>query len=187
MMTNVATLLGLLTLAGGANGRLVGGNRPSARAPDDLLEIVAPAALGASHKLSGYGPEKAVDGNEKTFWLVPGGQRMEMMSHDKWLTLDLGCSRKPRALSLLGIVDSFGAARVMLDFGDSPEGPWQRAGRFRAFGSPMRWQRVELDESVPTTRYLRLYVRREGHATFQHRVHGVLVHCVRPDEPKKRR
>ena len=159
------------------SSRALAGAAPIRKSRDDRLDIVAPAAIDASHKLKGYGPERAVDGDERTFWLVPGGQRMEMMSRDKWLILDLGTARKPRALDLLGVVNSFGAARVLLDVGNSPDGPWKRAGCFRAFGSPMRWQRVQLGRDVPTVRYMRLFVRREGHATFQHKVHGVLVHC----------
>ena len=168
----VSTLLVAPTSA-----RALAGAAQNRKSRDDRLDIVAPAAIDASHKLKGYGPERAVDGDERTFWLVPGGQRMEMMSRDKWLTLDLGTARKPRALDLLGVVNSFGAARVLLDVGNSPDGPWKRAGCFRAFGSPMRWQQVELGRDVPTVRYMRLFVRREGHATFQHKVHGVLVHC----------
>ena len=54
---------------------------PRTKATEDGLESVVPNAIDASHKLVGYGPELSVDGNAKTFWLVPGGQRMEMMSY----------------------------------------------------------------------------------------------------------
>ena len=42
--------------------------------------VVSPRVVSASHSLQGYGPERTVDGNEQTYWLVPGGQRMEAMS-----------------------------------------------------------------------------------------------------------
>ena len=89
--------------------------------------------------------------------------------------LDLGQARPVSALSLRGIVDSFGPARVLLDAGATPDGPWRRIDAFRALGTPLRWQRIELDQQ-PSTRYFRLYVRREGHATFRHRLHGVKFH-----------
>ena len=86
------------------------------------------------------------------------------------------------ALSLLGTVDSFGAARVLVDAGESADGPWRRVGKFRALGAPMQWQRLELGAKEPAraataARYYRLYVRREGHATFRHAIHGVRFHC----------
>jgi len=157
------------------------GRAPRPREMESTLEVVSPTAVDASHKLSGYGPDRAVDGDERTYWLVPGGQRMELMSHDKWLTLDLGAPRRIRALSILGVVSTFAPARVHLDVGMSPDGPWKRTGLFRALRSPMRWQRVDLGDGVPEARYIRLYVRREGHATFQHKVHGVLVDCEKCD------
>jgi hypothetical protein len=42
--------------------------------------VVRPSVVSSSHSLDGYGPERAVDGNEQTYWLVPGGHRMEAMS-----------------------------------------------------------------------------------------------------------
>ena len=69
-----------------------------------------------------------------------------------------------------------------LDVGATPDGPWQRTGGFRAFGAPLRWQRVELGSEVPASRYVRLFVRREGHATFRHKVHGVRVYCEKVGE-----
>ena len=50
-------------------------------AEEDGLETVTPNVVAASHNCAGYGPECVVDGNDRTFWLVPGGQRMEMMSY----------------------------------------------------------------------------------------------------------
>ena len=100
---------------------------------------------------------------------------------DKWLILDVGNKGPPRALSIRGVVDSFGPARVLLDAAATPSGPWRRAACFRALGSPLRWQRVELGDSVPQSRYYRLYVRREGHASFRQLLHGVQFHCVLQD------
>merc|ERR1711988_1177439 len=109
--------------------------------------------------------------------MVPGGQRMEAMSRDKWLVFDLGEERVINALELLGIVDSFGPARVSLQCAPSSSGPWRPMGRgFRALGT-MRWQRVELPGT--SARFCRLYIRREGHATFRHAVHGVIFRCAR--------
>ena len=108
---------------------------------------------------------------------------MEMMARDKWLVLDVGDVRAVEAVSLRGIVDSFGSARMMLEAATSPRGPWRRVCSFRALGTPLRWQRVELakpGQSPPSARYLRLYVRREGHANFRHRLHGVVAHCLPP-------
>ena len=42
--------------------------------------MISPRVVGASHSLQGYEAERVADGNEKTYWLVPGGQRMEAMS-----------------------------------------------------------------------------------------------------------
>ena len=142
--------------------------------------LITPTVVSSSHSIRGYGPECATDGNEETYWLVPGGQRMEMMSRDKWLVLDAGAIRPVDALSLLGIVDSLGRARVSLEVADAPSGPWRRVGRFRALGSPLRWERFALaapGQQPPTSRFFRLHVRREGHATFSHRVHGVTLEC----------
>jgi hypothetical protein len=165
------------TLLACCYARLLGG---ASKAPTSYEMTVRPTVVAASHDVSGYGPECAADGNEETFWLVPGGQRMEMMSRDKWLVLDVGAARSVEALSLLGDVDSFGAARMMLDAADSPNGPWRRVCSFRALGT-LRWQRIELakaGQAPPTSRFIRLYVRREGHASFRHRVHGIVAHCA---------
>jgi len=148
---------------------------------DALPTIVTPTIVGASHNVPGYGPECAADENEETYWLVPGGQRMEMMSRDKWLVLDLGAERTVDAISLLGIVDSFSKARMMLDVAESPDGPWERVGSFRALGTPLRWQKIDLGavgDGPQRARFFRLLVRREGHATFRHRVHGITVHTA---------
>eukprot|EP00966_Prymnesium_polylepis_P022719 522688-Prymnesium_polylepis.2 len=94
---------------------------------------------------------------------------------DKWLVFDLGDVRVVRALSLLGEVNSFAPARVLLDSAPTADGPWRRVDHFRGLGS-LRWQRVNLAER-PATRFFRLYIRREGHASFRHAVHGCLFHC----------
>ena len=76
-------------------------------------------------------------------------------------------------LSILGVVDSFGPARARLECAESPDGPWRRVGRFRALGRK-EWQHVVVE--APATRFCRLYIKREGHATFRHAVHGVVFH-----------
>ena len=142
--------------------------------------VITPTVVDASHNIAGYTKECAADGNDETYWLVPGGQRMEMMSHDKWLVLDLGAVRSVSAINLLGIVDSFGAARMRLDVGESPNGPWRPARHFRALGTPLSWQRVELaggGQAAPCARFYRLFVRREGHANFRHRIMGLTLTC----------
>jgi hypothetical protein len=139
---------------------------------------LVPTILSGSHNLKGYGPQCAVDGKSHTYWLVPGGQRMEMMSRDKWLVLDLGEERTVSALSVRGVVSSFAPARVRLQVGESAEGPWEHVSSFRAMRAPLRWQRIELDTpQPPSSRFFRLHIRREGHANFRHAVHGVLFHC----------
>lgn len=95
--------------------------------------------------------------------------------HDKWLVFDLGEERQLTALSLLGKVDSFAPARATLECAPSPSGPWRRVSRFRALGE-LAWQRVDLDGPA-TTRFCRVFIRREGHATFRHAVHGVVFHA----------
>ena len=70
---------------------------------------------------------------------------------------------------------------MMLETARSQNGPWRRVSSFRALRSPLKWQRVELGEAGPRARFFRLRVRREGHATFRHALHGVLFHC----EPEK--
>ena len=42
--------------------------------------MISPRVVAASHSLQGYEAERVADGNENTYWLVPGGQRMEAMS-----------------------------------------------------------------------------------------------------------
>ena len=79
-----AVFLAALLLPAAVQARAFGGARArtqSRAGDDDGLEIVAPVVVRSSHKLAGYGPERAVDGDDRTFWLVPGGQRMEMMSY----------------------------------------------------------------------------------------------------------
>lgn len=63
------------------------GRRFSPRPPSTLLiasrdreRAVRPTVIAASHNLTGYEPACAADGDSDTCWLVPGGQRMEMMS-----------------------------------------------------------------------------------------------------------
>ena len=99
--------------------------KPSVPTPEGPT-AVSPKVVGASHHVSGYEPERAADGKEHTFWLVPGGQRMEMMSRDKWLVFDLGAERSVSGLSLLGLVDSFAPVRMMLETARSQNGPWRR-------------------------------------------------------------
>ena len=93
--------------------------------------------------------------------------------HDKWLIFDLGEERPLLGLSILGVVDSFAPARAVLELGPSAEGPWRRVRRFRALGL-LKWQHVTID--APAARFCRMYIRREGHATFRHKVHGVVFH-----------
>ena len=107
---------------------------------------------------------------------------MEMMSRDKWLVLDIGSERSVEAISLRGLVDSFAPARVRVETGETADGPWDHVRQCRAFGAPLRWQQFDLrghgGGGAPIAgRYFRLHVRREGHATFRHAVHGVLFHC----------
>ena len=118
----------------------------------------------------------AVDGDDGTYWLVPGGQRMEMMSRDKRLVLDLGTPQPARALSLLGEVDSL-----------VPRGCWRPAPHRQVLGA----RRSASCPQVPhvaahrTGRaytaacFYRLYIRREGHATFRYTVRGVRFHGTR--------
>ena len=53
---------------------------PSCRCRRSHEALVRPRVIAASHSIPGYGPDQATDGNDETFWLVPGGQRMEAMS-----------------------------------------------------------------------------------------------------------
>ena len=73
-------------------------------------------------------------------------------------------------------------ARATLECAPGPSGPWRRVSRFRALGQ-MAWQRVDL-EGPATTRFCRVFIRREGHASFRHTLHGVLFHCAdgQPEE-----
>ena len=86
-------------------------------------------------------------------------------SRDKWLVFDLGSPRVVKALNLLGKADMFAPARVLLDVAPSAEGPWRRVSAFRGLGR-LQWQQFELPPRPPA-RFFRLYVRREGHATFR--------------------
>ena len=74
----LATLV--LILASTANCRRFGVGTPSITKRYHATTVVQPAVVAASHNLVGYEAEHAADGNDNTFWLVPGGQRMEMMS-----------------------------------------------------------------------------------------------------------
>jgi len=149
----------------------------------DLL--VRPTVLGASHNLTGYKPEFAVDGDASTCWLVPGGQRMEKMSHDKWLVLDLGRTCAPSALNILGVASTFGGARICVDRADSPSGPWRRLTTLRGLRSLRAPAQCRLPASAQPSRYYRLYMRREGHATFRHAIHDVVFVCPPAGEGRK--
>jgi hypothetical protein len=146
--------------------------------------LVRPRVLGASHNLTGHKPELAVDGNAATCWLVPGGQRMEKMSHDKWLILDLGRTCTPSALSILGVASTFGGARICVDRADAPSGPWRRLATLRGLCSLRAPAQCRLPADAPPSRYYRLYMRREGHATFRHALHDVAFVCP-PAEGRK--
>ena len=65
----------LYRLRGGGRGA-----RSHGRSSTSEPVHIRPTIAAASHNLTGYSAESAVDGDDKTFWLVPGGQRMEMMS-----------------------------------------------------------------------------------------------------------
>ena len=150
------------------------------RRQEPVEEEPLPLAVAASHDLPGHAPSCAVDGHDDTCWLVPGSQRMEAMAHDKWIVLDAGRPICLRAVSLLGLVDSFAPARLSIECAPSPRGPWMQVHRTRALGE-LEWERVELPEGVPSRRYFRLYTRREGHASFRYAIHGVRFH-VDPEE-----
>ena len=138
--------------------------------------VVRPTVVAGSHNLTGFEPERAVDGDEKSYWLVPGGQRMELMSRDKWLVFDLGGVRRVRELRLLGYVSTLGAAHATLQSAPTADGPWRRVRGFRALKA-LDWQSVPIGGPDATARFLRLHIRREGHATFRHAVHGVEFGC----------
>ena len=53
---------------------------PAAADPSRDLDMIQPAVVDASHNIVGYEASCAADGDDQSFWLVPGGQRMEMMS-----------------------------------------------------------------------------------------------------------
>lgn len=141
--------------------------------------LLRPSVLAASHNLTGYKPEFAADGERATCWLVPGGQRMEKMSHDKWLVFDLGRPERPSRLSILGVASTFGGARVAIEHSESPDGPWRRVATVRAMRSLRNPVSVELPAQGQAWRYYRLYIRREGHATFRHALHDVVFTCPR--------
>eukprot|EP00966_Prymnesium_polylepis_P022718 522688-Prymnesium_polylepis.1 len=78
-----SALLPLLALLSAASARQIGGRfgvSPLTEQRSRGVVLVEPSVVDASHNVVGYEPECAVDGDEQTFWLVPGGQRMEMMS-----------------------------------------------------------------------------------------------------------
>ena len=139
--------------------------------------FVRPAVISASHNLTGYAPERAADGDASTYWLVPGGERMERMSHDKWLVLDLGRAAAPRALSLLGTASTVGGARVTLQRATSPRGPWRTVAHVRGLRGLRAPTRQPLPADLSPSRYFRLYMRREGHASFRHAIHDVCFEC----------
>jgi len=165
----------LLLIGGAQSARIMPGARPRESTPS-IVEL-RPTVVAASHNLTGYAPERAVDGNDRTYWLVAGGQRMEAMSRDKWLVFDLGSKQTPSAISLLGLVDSFGGARVLVDAAPSEQGPWRRVGHLRALKSLKAPERMALPAKTGAARFFRIYIRREGHATFRHAIHDVVFHC----------
>ena len=140
-------------------------------------EPPAVTIVRASHNLTGYAPEAMLDDQERTYWLVPGGQRMELMSRDKFVVLDLARPCHVDAISLRGVVSSLGKARVLVDCSQSPHGPWQRIGLIRGLASASVEERHSLHVQRTPSRYVRLYIRREGHATFRHEIHRCRLHA----------
>eukprot|EP00965_Chrysotila_dentata_P046902 1557105-Pleurochrysis_carterae.AAC.2 len=65
-----------LLVVGSAEGSLAVRKSQNARRICELR----PTVIESSHNLRGFEAGRAVDGNPKTYWLVPGGQRMEAMS-----------------------------------------------------------------------------------------------------------
>mmetsp|Transcript_21841 Transcript_21841/g.54450 ORF Transcript_21841/g.54450 Transcript_21841/m.54450 type:complete len:178 (-) Transcript_21841:264-797(-) len=147
----------------------------SKRASWHTTSTIRPFVVDASHNVRGYEAACVADGKDETFWLVPGGQRMEMMSRHKWVVFDLGDAHSVTAVSLLGTVSSFAPAHLLLDCASSAQGPWRRVHSFRGLKS-LRWERINLAESTTKSRYYRLFIRREGHASFRHAIHGVFFH-----------
>ena len=94
---------------------------------------------------------------------------------DKWLVLDLGSKCTVTSISLLGEVNTFRPARVLLDSAHTAGGPWQRVTQFCGLGA-LKWQRINL--TTKPARFFRIYIRREGHATFRHAIHGVAFTCL---------
>ena len=88
-MRALSVLMSTLLVAP-TSSRALAGAAPIRKSRDDRLDIVAPAAIDASHKLKGYGPERAVDGDERTFWLVPTWGS----SQPRWLDM----ARSPSAM-----------------------------------------------------------------------------------------
>ena len=164
------------------NSRPEGRGLPSAAGVAASVPVVVrPTVVAGSHNLTGFEPERAVDGDEKSFWLVPGGQRMELMSRDKWLVFDLGRVHRVCELRVLGVVSTLGAAHATLQSAPSADGPWRRVRGFRAMKA-LEWQRIPIGGPAASARFYRLHIRREGHATFRHAVHGVEFSCDAPGE-----
>jgi len=162
-----------LLVVGSAEGSLAVRKSQNARRICELR----PTVIESSHNLRGFEAGRAVDGNPKTYWLVPGGQRMEAMSRDKYLIFDLGCTMKISEIDILGRVHSLRGSRILLQIGPSAKGPWQQAHSFRALSSLQR-TRSALPKDLPSTQFVRLFIRREGHATFRYKVHDVRFLCT---------
>ncbi len=89
---------------------------------------------------------------------------------------------RPLAIDILGKVGSLAPARVLVDMAPSPAGPWKRIGAVRALtgtlNGNLKRERQKLSSTLPPMRYCRLYIRREGHASFRHQVHDVSFVCL---------
>ncbi len=75
MRAGVLLLVQLVAVAG---GRVALAAKP--RKQQQQLLYLRPTVVDASHDVPGYSARLAVDGDPDTYWLVPGGQRMEAMS-----------------------------------------------------------------------------------------------------------
>ena len=103
---------------------------------------------------------------------------MEFMSKDKFIVFDLKKKMKPTAISITGLVSSFGKARIIVQSSQRPNGPWTHVTFIRALGDARKTERHTLPNEIADARYYRLYIRREGHATFKHSISNVQFHCA---------